>query len=146
MRRREKWVDGATGPVVGARFEGTNRVVFEANDFEFIWIRPCTVTVAQPPERFTYNVGDRYDGTPATVWDIRIEPTPTGCRISQQFRHLPGGLSGARHRADDDPAQADVIVGERARGLADGMTQTLERMKQVLESTGHTTRTPEPPR
>lgn len=130
-----RWIGGASGPSVGARFEGTNRVADEANNREYIWIRPCTVTTAQPPERFSYTVGDRYDGTPATSWDIEIEPTATGCRITQHFQHLPRGLSGIRHRADDDPARAEDIVNERVQGLTDGVIQTLQRMKRVLEST-----------
>jgi hypothetical protein len=129
-----QWIDGASGPSVGARFEGTNRVIDEANDVDYTWVLPCTVTAARPPERFSYTVGDRYDGTPATEWDISIEPTPTGCRITEHFRHLPQGLTGIRHLADADPEHADAIVGGRARGLADGIVTTLRRMKLVLES------------
>jgi Polyketide cyclase / dehydrase and lipid transport len=95
-----RWIGGATGLSEGARFAGTNRVVDEEGDTEYIWIRPCTVELAQSPERFSYTVGDRYDGTPATVWDIQIVATATGCRITQNFRHLLRGLSGIRHRAD----------------------------------------------
>jgi hypothetical protein len=129
-----RWIDGASGPLVGARFEGTNRVIIdEANDAEYVWIRPCTVTAAQQPERFGYTVGDRYDGTPSTRWDIHIESTPTGCRITEQFRHLPQGLSGSRHQADAEPERAEAIIGERIRGLNEGITTTLRRMKLVLE-------------
>jgi hypothetical protein len=95
-----RWIDGATFPVEGARFEGTNRVVNENHDNQYIWIRPCTVIVAQSPEEFAYAVGDRYDGTPAAVWDFRIAATATGCRVTQHFRHLPHGLSGLRLQAD----------------------------------------------
>jgi hypothetical protein len=129
-----RWVDGATEPAAGARFDGTNRIVDDAGDRERIWIRPCTVTTAQAPERFSYTVGDRYDGTPATLWDVVIEPTATGCRITQHFQHLPRGLSGIRHQADENPAQAEVIVNQRVQGLTAGMRQTLQRMKGVLES------------
>ena len=129
-----RWIGGATGPAEGARFEGTNRVVNETNDCEYIWIRLCTVTRAQSPERFSYTVGDRYDGTPAAVWDVQIAATATGCRIVQHFHHLSGGLSGVRHRADDDPTRAETIVRERVNGLTDGMHRTLQRMKLALES------------
>lgn len=130
-----RWIGGASGPSRGARFEGTNRIVDQANDIEYIWIRPCTVTTAQAPHRFSYTVGDRYDGTPATSWDhIEIEPTAIGCRITQRFQHLPRGLSGIRHIADDDPARARDVVNERIQGLSNGMAQTLQQMKRVLES------------
>ena len=130
-----KWIDGASGPSVGARFEGTNHVVttYEDNDYDYTWVRPCTVTVAAPPTRFSYTVGDRYDGTPACAWDVEIEPTANGCRITQHFQHRPRGLSGIRHAADADPDRAPEIVQARAQELTDGMSQTLQRMKQVLE-------------
>jgi Polyketide cyclase / dehydrase and lipid transport len=128
------WIDGATFPTEGARFEGTNRVVNENHDSEYIWIRPCTVTVAQSPEQFAYAVGDRYDGTPAAVWDFRITANATGCRVTQQFRHLPDGLSGLRLLADAEPTRAETIVGERVTELTDGMHRTLQQMRQVLES------------
>jgi hypothetical protein len=128
-----RWIGGASGPSVDARFEGTNRVVDEANDAEYIWIRPCTVTVALRPERFRYTVGDRYDGTAATEWDIYIEPIMTGCRITERFRHLPKGLSGIRHQADAEPERAEAVVSERRRGLSEGIAVTLHRMKLVLE-------------
>ncbi len=130
-----RWIEGATAPSVGARFEGTNRIVDEETDTELIWIRPCTVTLAQAPERFSYTVGDRFDGTPATAWDVQISATPTGCRITQHFRHLPKGLSGIRSQADAEPTRAEAIVKQRVEGLTDGINQTLQRMNLVLEST-----------
>jgi hypothetical protein len=44
------------------------------------------------------------------------------------------GLSGTRLAADADPARAQEIVQARAQDLTDGMNQTLQRMKQVLEA------------
>ena len=129
-----EWIDGSSGPVVGARFEGTNRMVVnpEKGD-DYVWIRPCTVTASSCPDRFSYTVGDRFDGTPATEWDFFIDATPTGCRITQQFRHLPRGLSGIRGLADAEPVRAEEIVGDRTRDLNTGITATLDRMKAALE-------------
>jgi hypothetical protein len=129
-----QWLDGASGPSVGARFEGTNRVVIdEAAGVDYIWIRPCTVTAASRPERFSYTVGDRYDGTPVTEWHVVIESTPTGCRVTLQFRHLPKGLSASRHQADAEPERAQEIINERTRELSEGIATTLIRMKRALE-------------
>src|SRR5688572_19975825 len=99
-----QWLDGASGPSVGARFEGTNRIA--GDGFEYIWIRPCTVTEARPPHSFAYTVGDRYDGSPATEWRVEIDAVTGGCRITQRFRHVPNGRSGLRTLADADPASA----------------------------------------
>ena len=111
------WLDGASGPSVGARFEGTNHIVttYEGKDYDFTWIRPCTVTVAVPPTRFSYSVGDRYDGTPACGWDIEIERTAHGCRITEHFQHRPRGLSGIRHGADADPGTCGGDCSGRER-------------------------------
>jgi hypothetical protein len=131
------WIGGEIShPAVGARFEGTNRIVDEANETEFIWIRPCTVIACEPMKRFSYSVGDRYDGTPATDWTFEISGTPEGCRIAQQFRHLPDGLSGIRIQADHEPGQARDIVGQRTEGLRAGIRETLVAMKFVLEAMG----------
>jgi hypothetical protein len=90
--------------------------------------------VADPPHRFGYTVGDRYDGTPASTWDFQIDPTGQGCRITQRFQHLSQGISGARLAADDAPADAEAIVQHRQQSLTNGMAQTLQRIKLVLES------------
>jgi len=80
-------------------------------------------------------VGDRYDGTPATLWEVKIETAAVGCRITQRFQHFPRGLSGIRNQADENPAGAGFIVEERTKELTDGMVYTLQRMKRILEST-----------
>ena len=128
------WIDHSSGACVGARFQGTNRVVLEDGASDYVWIRPCTITIAEAPRRFGYTVGDRYDGTPACAWEVEIEQTATGCRITQRFQHLSRGLSGIRHAADADPDHAEEIIESRVEGLVNGMNETLERMKRVLES------------
>ena len=126
------WVDGTGEVRVGSRFDGTNRVVDDEN--EILWIRPCTVTAIEPGRRFAYAVGDRYDGSPASMWEFELEPRTGGvCRINQIFRHHRDGLSGLRHAADADPERAGEIVTARSAGVAEGMRQTLQRMKTVLE-------------
>jgi uncharacterized protein YndB with AHSA1/START domain len=127
-----RWLDGAEGPEVGARFEGTNRV--GDGDGAYTWIRPCTVTACDPNRVFAYDVGDRYDGTAASTWTFVLEPAADGCRIQQTFRHAPDGLSGLREIADSDPVQAEDIIRLRAADLQTGMTRTLHAMKSVLEA------------
>src|SRR5687767_8736031 len=57
---RAEWLGGAVQPAQGARFEGTNRIELGPAD-DYVWIRPCTITAFEPPGRFSYVVGDRYD-------------------------------------------------------------------------------------
>jgi hypothetical protein len=86
-----------------------------------------------PPRLFAYTVGDRFDGTPATRWTFRISPTDTGCLVEQRFEHLADGLSGLRLEAEqvEDPA---ALIALRREQLRDGMTQTLERIRLLLDA------------
>jgi hypothetical protein len=130
------WIDGASAPEVGARFEGTNHVIttYRGEDIDFTWIRVCTVTAAQRPSLFAYTVGDRFDGTPACSWEFRIDSSDDGTRISQRFQHLPRGLSGTRLAADGFPDDAEEQVRDRQRSLTKDMNETLHRIRQVLET------------
>jgi hypothetical protein len=128
-----RWLDRVEGAVVGAKFEGTNRIVM--GDDEFIWIRPCTISHSESG-LFGYVVGDRYDGSPASWWRFDVRATgPARCHVQQTFRHDPDGLSGLRSAVDADPACAERLIQERVAGLSDGMRSTLGRMRSVLE--GH---------
>ncbi len=127
------WLDNASGVKVGARFEGTNRVV--DGNTEAIWIRPCTVTDVKAGELFAYTVGDRFDGSPASSWEFVIDSlAPARCRITQTFRHERDGLTGFRCSADSQPDRAREIVAHRLTMLRTGMRETLLRMKGRLES------------
>lgn len=128
------WTVGDSA-AVGNRFDGTNRVVveLEGTTYESTWTRPCTVTACVENEVFAYSVGDRYDGSPASHWEFRLESTSSGCRVTQVFRHDRDGLSGIRLQADADPARASEIIADRTAGIAAGMRSTLGAMKSVLE-------------
>lgn len=125
------WVGGFPAHAVGGRFEGRNRREVEGGIYE--WTRPCDVVAYDPPRHFAYTVGDRFDGTPATRWTFRITPSESGCVVEQQFEHLPDGLSGIRLQAEqvDD---AEALIAWRRTMLRDGMTQTLEHIRRVLEA------------
>ena len=77
--------------------------------------------------------GDRYDGSPATQWEFRIEATADGCTVTQSFRHFADGVSGLRSEADANPETAAALLDSRAESLRDGMRQTLARMRTSLE-------------
>lgn len=123
-----EWLDGATGPEVGARFAGTNRIAGRE------WTRTCTVVESEPLRRFSYVVGDRYDGAPSGRWTFELEPEGEGTILVQRYQHEPSGRSGARILAEEDPSKASDIVTNRSRMLAEGMEATLEAMRDVLET------------
>jgi hypothetical protein len=80
-----RWLDGADGPAVGARFRGTNRHGPRR------WSTTCTVTDADPGRRFAFEVDFR--GVPVARWEYAFEPSGRGCTVSESWTDLrPGWL------------------------------------------------------
>lgn len=73
-----RWVDGATGPAVGARFIGTNR-----NGSKQWWTR-VTVVACEPGRLFTFDVRSPF-GVRVSRWSYEITPTDFGCRLSEHW-------------------------------------------------------------
>ena len=133
---KAEWIEGDHA-AVGALFEGTNRVAFESEgeQVEVIWTRPCRITRAEQGARFSYTVGDRFDGSPASEWDFVVEEVGDDkCQVTQTFRHVADGLSGIRIEADASAERAEQIIANRSAGLSSGMRDTLNAMKRILES------------
>ena len=61
-----EWLDGATGPVVGARFAARNKVPNRPS-----WVNKPVVTAVQPGKRFSF--ADREVRRNRRV-DLRVEP------------------------------------------------------------------------
>jgi uncharacterized protein YndB with AHSA1/START domain len=76
-----EWLDGATGPALGARFRGSNKVR------SFGWSRICTVTDLEPGRRFGYRTSG---GVPSdsTAWTFEFHPDPAGTRVVQRYEIL----------------------------------------------------------
>ncbi|MPY76908.1 MAG: SRPBCC family protein [Actinophytocola sp.] len=105
--QRCTWTGGATGPAVGARFTGRNEHKKRK------WGSLCVVTAADPGREFGFQV--RIAGVPSALWRYQIEPTDTGCRVTESTRRLtprPVALAvnrlllGIRDR--DDHNQANI--------------------------------------
>ncbi|MGX7823521.1 SRPBCC family protein [Actinokineospora sp. 24-640] len=73
-----QWVDGATGPAVGARFRGTNR-----NGAREWWTRVLVVE-CEPTRRFTFDVRTPF-GVRVSRWSYEITPTDTGCVLTEHW-------------------------------------------------------------
>jgi uncharacterized protein YndB with AHSA1/START domain len=121
------WVPGFPASSLGGRFEGKNRVVDGDDVYE--WIRPCVIVAFEPFTDFTWTVGDRFDGTPATQWTYRVRPQTSGCVLEQEFQHLADGLSGLRMSAEADPDHAEAMVSARSKDLHAGMLETLSHIR-----------------
>ncbi len=125
------WVSGSPARAVGGRFEGRNRRVTPDDVFE--WIRPCDVVTYDPPREFSWTVGNKYDGAPATTWTYRVEAAEHGVVLEQRFQHLAHGLSGLRMAAEKRPQEADRVLDERRANLLEGMRETLDRVRAAVE-------------
>src|SRR5215211_1931497 len=60
-----RWIDGATGPAVGARFEAVNR-----SGIGRTWKNRPVVVVAEPGREFTFRRSEPFAGT--IVWRYRF--------------------------------------------------------------------------
>ncbi len=122
-----RWLDGATGPAVGARFAGDNR---EAGAR---WTLPATVTAATRGEVFAFVTG-KAEG-PATHWQYRFEPVDDGTRVVESFSWtwMPSA-GGFRARVGAQPIDvARTMVAERREYLVDSMRTTLANLKAAAE-------------
>jgi hypothetical protein len=72
-----RWVGGATGPAVGAKFKGTNRKGFRR------WSTTCTITDAAPGEVFAFDVD--YGPTAISHWEYVLTTTPSGTRVTESW-------------------------------------------------------------
>ena len=114
-----EWIEGATGPAVGARFRGHVR----RNEKGPVYWTTCTVTECVPEEVFSFGVGK--PGSPLNTWAYRLEPTDTGTDVTESFA-----------LADVLPLRIYWALFGWARGRRNrnDMRRTLERMKAVVEA------------
>jgi uncharacterized membrane protein/hemerythrin-like domain-containing protein len=80
--RRVEWLDGASKPVPGARFQGANRAG------PFTWRRINEVVEVEAPHRLVWRTvpGLRYPDS--SEWRIELEPVGAGTRIVQEYNVL----------------------------------------------------------
>lgn len=114
-----EWLDGATGPTLGARFRGHVR----RNEIGPVYWTTCRVTACDPGREFGFEVlvGDR----PVNNWHYRFEPTASGTDVTESF-HMPEGVVTTLF---------GLFGGQlRRRRNARDMRRTLERIKAVVEN------------
>ena len=75
---RCEWLDGATGPAVGARFKAVNRQGRGPN-----WSNKPVVTVADRGREFSFSRTEPFAGT--ILWRHRFVPEGTGTRVVESY-------------------------------------------------------------
>lgn len=115
------WLDGATGPAVGVRFEAVNTVAGRPS-----WRNRPVIVAADPGHEFAFARTERFAG--ALLWRYRFEPRSGGTDVEESYEvtrplsrigwFMIGTLFGRKNRRVD---------------LRDGMRVTLERLKACAE-------------
>ena len=109
-----EWIEGATGPAVGARFKGSNKRGI------LRWSTKPTVTVADPGKEFAFDVGQD------TRWSYTFAPKDGGTDLTESFEALRYLLI---FKILTPPKR-------RKRQLQDNVEQTVQRIKQAAEGGG----------
>ncbi|MCU1371498.1 MAG: hypothetical protein JWO77_2692 [Ilumatobacteraceae bacterium] len=115
-----EWLDGATGPEVGARFRGH----VKRNEKGPIYWSTCKVLVCEPEREFAFGVIMNDDVV--NTWGYRLAESGGGTDVTEFFQLTPSL-----------PLKVYWALMGWARGKTnrDGMRRTLEAMKAVLEAT-----------
>lgn len=113
-----EWLDGATGPALGAYFRGHVRRNGVGPTY---WSR-CQVTECEPGRTFGFRVG--VGEVWINSWRYEIAPSPAGSTVTESFQLLP--TIGNR-------LYWGLMGRWRGRTNRRGMTQTLARVKELVE-------------
>jgi uncharacterized protein YndB with AHSA1/START domain len=114
-----RWLGGATGPAVGARFKGTNKRGVVR------WSTTNTVVAAEPGREFSFDTKQS-----GTRWTYRLEPDGDGTLVTE--RRAPW-----RDRPLSARVAARLFLGgveEHEEEMRAGLVATLERLKAVAET------------
>jgi Polyketide cyclase / dehydrase and lipid transport len=118
---RCEWIDGATGPTVGARFKAINKQGRGPN-----WSNKPVVTVADPEREFTFTRTEPFAGT--IEWKHVLTAEGTGTRVTESYTvrkpitivgwFIIGTLYGLKDRRVD---------------LHNSMVDSLDRLAEIAE-------------
>jgi hypothetical protein len=118
---RCEWIDGATGPAVGARFKAVNKQGRGPN-----WSNKPIVTVADPGAEFSFTRTEPFAGT--ILWRHRFAAEGTGTRVVVGYEVLkPISTVGW--------FIIDTLYGmkDRRSELRASMAASLERLAGLVE-------------
>jgi uncharacterized protein YndB with AHSA1/START domain len=116
-----EWLDGATGPAVGARFRGH----VKRNGRGPIYWTTCTVTACEPNREFAFGVGTP-GKEPLNVWRYELVPAADGgTDVTESFQLRESNLGLRIYWA--------LLGWARGKTNRDGMRTTLERIRAEVE-------------
>jgi hypothetical protein len=114
-----EWLDGATGPALGAQFRGhVNR-----NSSGLVYWSRCQVTACEPGRSFGFDV--LIGSNVINTWRYEIAPSATGSTVTESFRLVDTWSNRVYW----------WLLGRwRGRTNMRGMAQTLARVKAIVET------------
>ena len=119
--QRGEWLDGATGPAVGARFKGYNRRGRSR------WSTTCEVLESEPGRSFVFVTGSAEK--PNTWWRYRFEPVEGGTRVTESFE-MTKPLGAASRWI----TRLTTGVADRRTDMEQGIHATLAKLKAAAET------------
>lgn len=120
-----QWLDGATGPALGARFSGHNH-----NEFMGDWHTICHVIECEPPLRYAWAVDDVDE--PGATWRFML--TPDGERTIIRYETVLGpGRSGLTAAIRERPERRDVLIAFRLDDLRGNMRAVVAGIAGLAE-------------
>ena len=114
-----RWLDGASGPAVGARFKGTNKRGFAR------WSTTNEVVEAEPGRAFSFKTLQS-----GYQWTYRMEPDGDGTLVTERRDPF-------RKRPTVAKLFTQVLLGgedSHTDELRAGMQATLERVRALVEA------------
>ena len=108
-----RWLGGATGPAVGARFRGSNRRGWRR------WSTTCTVVAAEPGIRFAFEVAAAR--VPASRWTYSVRADGDATVVTETWSDRRprwfARLAGATMGIDDISAHNRENIGKTLANL-----------------------------
>ena len=117
---KTEWLDGVTGPTVGARFKGTNK------NGIFRWSNKPRVLAADEGREFAFVTEMR--GNDQTKWSYQFEPDGGGTKVTESFEMMsdvPGVITFVERHF--------MRIKDRKAQLERDMEATLQRIKAAVE-------------
>jgi uncharacterized protein YndB with AHSA1/START domain len=119
------WLEGASGPAPGARFEGRNRHPAAGE-----WKSTSTIVACEPGRVLAWAVGDPEH--PSASWRFELAPEAGGTRL-RQWAQMGPGPSGLTPAIQAMPDKEERIVAGRLEEWRRNMLATVEGIKALAE-------------
>jgi uncharacterized protein YndB with AHSA1/START domain len=120
-----EWVEGASGPRIGARFVGHNE-----HDAFGQWSTTSQIVSFDERREFAWAVGD--PDYPASIWRFRLKPRDGGTALTYWMQMGPA-RSGLSTAIDAMPDKEQKIVFVRLREFETAIGKTLAAIKRLAE-------------